>query len=397
MNTVKTTSTPLNAQEKRLFAGAYSTFVVNGMLALILGAMMPYLRESYGLDYQMAGLLISAHSVGNLISSFVSGVLPLYLGRRGAAGLLAFCGVFGFFLIAVSSNPALLLLAFICTGLARGNASYVDNSVINDIATGKAWALNLLHGVFALGAFLAPFLVLSLTAGSPARWVWSAIIMLLCCAMQCIIFSTMKFPNNRPAQTEKKLRSFVFLRSKTFMTACGILFFYLCAEQGVNGWLVTYFKDSGIMSEGFAQAMASILWLFIFAGRMSCAALSTRIKKSVLLCIAAIGYIIFMTITLLARSLVPAAIGIVGLGFCMAGLYPTTVADVGDDIKKYPLALPTLLTIAGFGAILMPSIIGAVAQNVGIIGGMSTIIIAAVLTLLCIFYNAWLKREKAPC
>ena len=387
-------ATPLSVAEKKLLAGAYYTFFVNGMLALVLGALLPYLREAYGLGYGLAGMLLSMHSIGNLIASFIGGVLPLYLGRRGSAVLLSGCGALAFLLIAVSSNPAVLLFAFLCTGLARGNASIVDNAVINDIATGKAWALNLLHAVFAIGAFLAPFLVLGFAAGSADRWVWAVAALLIFCLSQMLVFGTMKLPDAQRARKDKQAASFSFLRSKKFLTACGILFFYLCAEQGVNGWLVTYFKDSGILSDTMAQTMASVLWLFILAGRLVCAALSARVKKSHLLCISAVGYAAFFVVALTSRTALPSAVGVVGLGFCMAGLYPTTVADVGGELKAHPLALPTLLTIAGTGAIIMPSIVGAVAEKVGIVGGMSTILVAAALTLVCIFYNAWLERGR---
>lgn len=77
----------------------------------------------------------------------------------------------------------------------------------------------------------------------------------------------------------------------------------------------------------------------------------------------------------------------------MAGLYPTTIASVGKIIKEYPLALSFLLTFAGLGSILMPSIIGAVAGSRGIIGGMSVVIVAVITTLILIIYNAIIRRN----
>ena len=41
----------------------------------------------------------------------------------------------------------------------------------------------------------------------------------------------------------------------------------------------------------------------------------------------------------------------------------------------------------------MPAIIGAVAESVGIIGGMSVVIIAVVITLALIIYNAIIYRN----
>ena len=60
----------------------FSAFVINGMLALSTGSLLPFLREARNMDYAFAGLIVSLHSVGNLISSFVSGALPTIIGRK---------------------------------------------------------------------------------------------------------------------------------------------------------------------------------------------------------------------------------------------------------------------------------------------------------------------------
>ena len=79
---MSTNQQKLTRGEKKLFAGCYYAFSVNGSLTLMLGALMPFMRSTYGIRYQMAGILLSAHSIGNLISSFIAGALPVYLGRK---------------------------------------------------------------------------------------------------------------------------------------------------------------------------------------------------------------------------------------------------------------------------------------------------------------------------
>ena len=92
--------------------------------------------------------------------------------------------------------------------------------------------------------------------------------------------------------------------------------------------------------------------------------------------------------------MVPVVAGIIGVGFFMAGLYPTVMASIGEIIKEYPLALSFLLTFTGLGAILMPAIIGIVADAVGILGGMSVVIIAVAITLALIIYNAVISKDR---
>ncbi len=391
MNSVKT----LENNEKKLFVSCYYIFFVNGALALILGAMLPYMKETYNLNYKLTGLMISFHSIGNLISSFIGGILPVYLGRKKSIMLLVSTGTIAFLLMVLSGNPILLLIAFFLTGINRGAVSNFNNTVINDIATGKAWALNLLHAVFALGAFSSPFIALFFTRNNSDNWIFAALTLAFLCFTELIVLLFMKIPNNNPAPKEKRKISLEFLKDKNYLIACGILFFYLSAEQAINGWLVTYFKETGIMSDSFAQSMASLLWIVILFGRLTCAYLSQKVKKSKILAVNGIGYVIFFIILLSAKTLPSATIGIVGVGFCMAGLYPTTLSGIGNITKKYPLALSCILTCASLGAILMPSIIGTVADKIGIAGGMSVLIIAAAFTVIFILLNLIHRKNDA--
>lgn len=395
MNTVPNMEpTKLTSTEKSLFASCFYTFFVNGSLALILGAILPYMKQQYNLDYQLTGLLISVHSIGNLISSFIGGFLPVYLGRKKSILILSSFGIVAFLLMSFTGNPILLLLAFFFTGLNRGAVSNFNNTIINDIATGKAWALNLLHSVFAIGAFISPFIALIFTRNNPKGWIYASLTLAFLCFTEFITFSRMKIPNNYPLRKGNQKIDLRFFKDKFYLTACGILFFYMCAEQAINGWLVTYLKESGILSGSIAQSMASLLWIVILVGRLLSAYVSSKVKKSNLLAINAIGYVIFFVVLLFSRSLTPVVIGIIGVGFFMSGLYPTTVSSIGHILKAYPLALSFLLTFAGLGAILMPALVGTVADSVGIIGGMSVVIIAVLITLLFIMYNAFINRNS---
>ena len=75
------------------------------------------------------------------------------------------------------------------------------------------------------------------------------------------------------------------------------------------------------------------------------------------------GLVGFFILLLFSTSTPLILVGIMGFGFSMAGLYPTTVSFAGTIIQKYSLAWSFILTIASFGSILMPSIIGKIDRN----------------------------------
>ena len=388
-------SSPNNV--KKIFAGCFYTFFVNGIIALILGSILPYMRNTHELSYRVSGMLISFHSIGNLISSYVAGILPLHIGKRKSIVLFSSFAVIAFIIMMVTGNPILLIIAFTLTGLTRGAVSNFNNGMVNEIATGKGWALNLLHSVFAIGAFIAPFITMLFTRNNPDGWFYVVLVIAILCVIEVIVYGTMPITDDEVStvknKSSKKIKiDWSFLKNKYYLTAVGILFTYLCAEQAFNGWLVTYFTDSGIMRDSVAQLMSSLLWIIILFGRLLYGYISNYIEKSKILLVGAIGYLIFMIFLIRARMITSVVIGIIGVGLFMSGIYPTTVASVGHITKKYPMALSVMLTIAGIGSILMPSIIGAIAESVGIIGGMSVVVVAVVVTFLFIAYNRYIYR-----
>ena len=71
-----------DSNKKKQFLYSYGAYIINGMLALSVGSLLPFIRDARGLEYAFCGLIVSLHSVGNLCSSFISGILPTIIGRK---------------------------------------------------------------------------------------------------------------------------------------------------------------------------------------------------------------------------------------------------------------------------------------------------------------------------
>ncbi len=382
----------------------YAVFFMNGMLALSIGSLLPFVRDARGLDYAFCGLIVSLHSVGNLISSFAAGALPIAIGRKKSILLFEFFYPVSYLIILFADSRLLLACAFFATGLARGATSNYCNTKINSIATGKAWALNALHACFATGAFLFPLLLLAITRdGGDARWMIACGIMTAAGCLVWILYLFMPEPEGDRVRASAKAdagdedgaSAFGFLAEPLFWICLGTLFFYLCAEQGVIGWMITYFKDTGLIAAHLSQITASVLWVMILCGRLTVAFLSTKLPKENLLPVMGFGIVGFFVLLILSKSIVPIMIGIMGFGFSMAGIYATVVSFAGRLIKKYTLAWSFILTGASFGSILMPSVIGNVAEHAGIAVGMSTVALVLVVDMILIFALVhYVKKHK---
>lgn len=382
-------------RHKWIFAGCFYTFFVNGMLALMMGAVMPMILTEYQLGYDKGGLFLSFHSIGNLMASFLAGVVPFYLGKKNSIVALSSMTAIGFTGIMITKSPLLLMMMFFMTGIGRGSVSNINNSIVNDVSDGKTGALNVLHIFFAVGAFMAPFIA-SWCIQSGLGWKYAIGAVAVLGAMAVIVYSMMKIDNTKglkKGKTGEVKNSFNFLKNIDFYIASGILFFYLGVETSLNGWIVTYLKDTGMMSTSLAQVVLSILWIVIIFGRMFCAYISKYIDKRSILLISSTGAMLSFLLFMISSGIVSVIFSMIGLGFCLAGIYPTTISNVGGVIKGSGIAMGTLLAIAGLGAILMPYIIGAIAQKSGIAGGMAATTVCAILMFMFALINR-LKNQK---
>ncbi len=366
-------------RKKKQISMTYIVFLINGMLALSIGSLMPFIRDVRGLDYELCGLLVSLHSVGNFLSSFFAGTFAVSMGRKRCILMFNAFFAISFLLIIFGNNNVCLILAFLMTGLARGASSNFNNATINNLAPGVVGISNGLHAMFSVGAFLFPILLTLLTNANTAWWIYACFFMLAMGVLSWALYFAM--PVDEFAAKKEKGGSMKFFGEPMFWLCTATLFFYLCVEQGVIGWMVTYFKDTGLLSPAFSQISASVQWIMILAGRLTVVYLSTRVKKGTLLRVMGVGLVIFFLILITSKTPALIAIGIMGFGYSMAGIYPTTVSFAGHINQKYPLAWSFMLTMASMGSIVMPSIIGKIAETAGITMGMCSIVVVVVIDM----------------
>lgn len=385
------------ADEKKQLCFTYLAFMLNGVLALSIGSLLPFIWEAKGLNYAFAGLIVSLHSVGNLFSSFASGTLSVFLGRKKSILLFNACYAVAYVMILFGNGNLMLALAFLMTGLARGASSNFGNYTVNSIAPGRAGFLNALHAMFSIGAFSFPILLTVLTRTNADGWVYACYFMIAMGVLSWILYFMVPIsePVKEKAEKKKNDSGVGFFKEPLFYLCTFTLFFYLCAEQGVIGWLITYFVDTQLLSDALSQLMASVLWVMILAGRLTAAALSGKVEKQKLLLVMGIGFVGFFFWLLFSKSTVPIIIGIMGFGYSMAGIYPTTVSFCGRLIQKYSMAWSFILTLASFGSILMPMIIGRIAESAGIAYGMSSIVVVVLIDLaLIVALNFYIRRHR---
>ena len=370
------------------------------MVSLMLGSAMPDLKRSWGLSDSFSGVLLSAHSIGNLVAGFVSGIVPFWLGRRRSITCLASMAFLGMALMAVTGIPGLLFAAFVLTGFGRGSVTNFNNHTVNVLTGGSPAAANILHACFAVGAIAAPMVFLLLSR--VAAWQAGLFFVVCCGAVAVLLFSRAQVPDDRPDRKEKKARTLAFLREPSFLVFAGMMFCYICSEYAINGWLVTYLqhKQSLFAAMGgggitaYSQTMATLLWAVILAGRLTCAWLSRKVSQKILMFFASVGMAACFAGMLLASSVPAVTCCIAGMGFCMAGICPMIYSDAVHYTNTYPLATGTLLVFGASGGILMPALVGFLAQSGGFESSMTAILVSIVLLTVFAAVNLRMKTRK---
>ena len=395
----------LDKNEKFVLFSCFFAFFCNGTFSLMMGSAMPDLKAAYGLSDTVSGLFLSAHSIGNMIAGFISGIVPLYLGQKKSIILLSSLAFIGFAMMVIWGNPVWLFLAFVFTGLGRGAVSNFDNRMVNLLSGGSPIGTNLLHSSFAVGAITAPmiFLVVSRMLG----WRAALCVVVLFGCISLTNLGRMKLKQDKMDRKNKTNSTVVFLKNPSFLILAMMMFCYLCSEYAINGWLVTYIQNKESLLAGFgktgeeltaavkaySQSMATLMWVVMLAGRLFCAWLSTRVHQKKMMMVASFGVAVFYGLMLISSSIPVATICVAGLGFCMAGICPMIYSDAAIFTNTYPMATSFILCIGSSGAILMPTVVGTLAERFGFTGGMSAIFVTIVLLVVFAVLNVTVKTR----
>ena len=343
----------------------FLAFFLSGICAISSGVIVSLLQESRGLDYSMSGTLLSVMSIGNLAAGFLTGILPGKLGTKPTVLLLTAGYALGYALMLPRGGAALLTVGWLLVGLAKGSTINTCTLLVGDNSPDRTRGMNTMHACYACGALLCP--VLATLAGRiapDAPLVQLAVLG----GVLWIVFAAAPLENK--ADKAKTVTDWSFLRSGYFWLLTALLFCQNAAETGVTGWLVTYFKDSGILTAAVSPYTVTLLWGATMIARLLLAFVFPPKNPQKAMVIMSAGCVVFYIGLVLAHSQTPALLLLLGFSLSIAGLNPTIVACAGKMTSAASMGI--MLPAAGLGAILMPWIIGIIAQTAGLRIGMAS-------------------------
>ncbi len=382
---------------------AFIAFVSLGLPDGLLGVAWPSMREATGVSLAALGQLLTAGTVGYLLSSVASGSVVVRFGVGRVLTGSTILVISALVLFALTRAWPLLLVAGVLSGLGAGA---IDAGVNLFAARAMSTrAMLFLHACYGVGASLGP-LVMTAAISSPQGGYGSGygVVALAMLPLSVVFALTARAWDERgaapnagyPAQGATGGDATLIDSARSPAVLLGVLAFGLYAGMEVTAgqWAYSLLTTSRGVDAGVAGLMVSGYWGALTAGRVAfgLAAKSWSANRFVaiglLLALAGAGLVMLGGLDA-ARG--PAAVwisaaGLVLLGGGFAPVYPLlmsgTPARVGDRLGKHAVGLQVAGAYIGGAAI--PGCAGLLGARLGleVVGPMLAIGTGTVLLIV---------------
>lgn len=356
----------ISDRKKQLCTTGYLTFFLSGICAISSGIIVSILQEKYGFSFRLTGTLLSFMSIGNMAASFASGILPGKIGLRNTVLILCSGYLIGYLLMTASGIAALLCFAFLLVGIAKGCALNNCTVLVGENSKDRTKGMSLLHACYACGALFCPFII-TFMSGKQINLPMIAIAGTG--LLMWLVFVFAKLPQKEAANINKREKtSFDFIREKKFWIITALIFCQNAAETSVTGWLVTYYKNEGILNGTFSAYTVTIMWSATLIARLLIAFVFPIKDTFKALAVMGFGCTLLYGLMIFTAQPFGAIAMLFAFSFAMAGVNPVGIAGVGKQLSTESMGI--LLPIGSIGAIVMPWLIGIVADSFGLQIGM---------------------------
>lgn len=385
----------MEKNREQIFLRCCLGYFFSGMATLIIGATLPHLMKEIGLDYIGAGSILTFFYIGNFFGSFLYTALSARLGDKFSITLMTCLSLLSF-VILINTPPLIIInILMLILGLTKGSITLFNNYYVNNMYENPAPKGAILNAMFAIGAFISPFLLsFILYLGFNWRYIlW--LIAIIAALVVGVFFTTdnetlLFYKNNAKGSVANGInKDTEFFKDKKFYINTVLLFFYLGFEYSVNGWFITYLKDTGIMSVSLATTLVSITWIAILISRLFIAKISQNISPKKIMVFDSLGLLIGFIMLISTKNVFIIVISLFILGLFMAPVFPLSYAVSKESLHGSAFAMTMFTALAAIGGIITPYILGVISNTFNMSTAVFMLIVNAILIFIlsCINYK----------
>ena len=342
-----------------IFAAILAIYVY-GMIAAMLGTILPDLSDRFHLTPTQNGTIAFVQALGLIIASV--GVGPLLDTQGDKAGLILGLVLIAVALLALPRSPGfrgILLLMFVL-GVGGGIVVTGANALTSAVSEShRATALNLVNLFFGLGGFTTPFVSANLFK---KNWVKLCYSIAGLTVVTIIVQAMARMP--APTGNVRFLLADVGpILGRPLLFMLGLfLFLYITCEVGVWNWLPRHLIAQGIPESKALNILSLGFALGLLFGRVGVSPVLIHVSAISVTFAASIAMAVTTFLMLRTNRPTAAFFLVFFAGLSMAPVFPTTLAIAGAAFPRMTgTALGFVITCGWVGLAVSSRLIGGIA------------------------------------
>lgn len=370
---------------------AYFMLAYFAYVMAALGPLMPFLRAELDLSYTIAGLHVTAFALGMTAAGALTDRLMERLGRArlfwgGGLGM-----ALGAFLFINVPNEIVTIFASLLMGLLGSFMLIVIQATLADRhGAMRSIAITESNVMASLSTAFVP-LVIGFSESTGLGWRMAMWIGIASWLFLTFVYRGQTLPTSNAPKTvigAQKSRPLPAM----FWVYWLVIFFSVGVEWCIGFWGADFFENSVGLDRVAASTLMTVFLGAMTIGRFIGSRITRRVETSRLLIVA--GGIVLVGFPLFWLGQTP-LVNIAGLfitGIGVANLYPLTVGVATSlDPENSNKASARCSMGAGLTILIMPQILGGIADQIGIFGAFG---IAAVLVVIVVVLTVFAQRRS---
>jgi fucose permease len=343
-----------------LMLSAIITFFLYGLIAAMLGTILPELSERFHLSPSQNGTIALSQALGLIVASLAAGPLIDDEGKKVGLILgLALISAALLWLPRVVGFRGILILLF-ALGVGSGTIVTAANSLVSEAGEAhRGIALNLTNLFFGLGGLATPFISANLFK---RNWVRLCYTIASVTILTVVVEGLTKMPG--PTGSGRFILADaapVLGRPLLFLVGL-FLFLYITCEVGVWNWLPRHLIAQGIPESSALNILSLGFALGLLLGRLGVSPILIRVPPVTVTLFASVAMAVTTFLMLRTNRPGVAFVLVFLAGISMAPVFPTTLAIVGDAFPRMSgTAIGFVITCGWIGLAVSSRIIGAIA------------------------------------
>lgn len=388
--TMPAPSTAPRLHRDRVTWGAYFLLSLFTFFLNIQGNLIPFLRDTFGLSYTVAGLHPAAMAAGLIAGGLIGDRVTARVGRRGALALSVAGLAGGTVLFIVAANPILTIAGCFLFGFPGGLALLVVPALLAQIHGGNREIALSEANALCYAASLTAALTMGVFVYLRFDWRSSLVLGLAMALLFVLTFRSVRVPS-APAVTHGTNGGRL---PPVYWLYVIVIFAVVAIEQGTLMWTPAFLEGIQGLSRSTAAWTTGFFSVGMMIGRTAGGPVLRRWPVPVVfvlsLALTLPGFLLYW----LASIPVLCLIGLFVMALGTALLYPLAL---GTAIRvSGPLgdqASARAMLASGAAILIMPLALGALADRIGL---WLTFLIMPALALLALLVFLWARHlERA--